>query len=56
MENFGLIHKEGRLHVIVRIEGELYADDVTEYFEKENAHDEWLDYKLNLNNYRSESS
>jgi hypothetical protein len=48
MEEFGLIHEKGRLYVVVKVNGGLLTKDVTEYFEKENAHDEWLDYRIGL--------
>jgi hypothetical protein len=48
MEKFALKHENGKLIVFVSVEGKLYEMDVTEYFEKDNAHDEWLDFRLNL--------
>lgn len=46
MENFELKHENGKLIAIVTVDGKTYEDDVTEYFNNSNAHDEWLDYKI----------
>jgi hypothetical protein len=48
MEKFVLKHENGRLIAFVSVEGKFYEMDVTEYFENNNAHDEWLDFRLNL--------
>lgn len=48
MDNFELKHVEGKLIAIVIVNGVTYEKDVTDYFSKDNAHDDWLDYRLNL--------
>lgn len=46
MEDFKLIHENGRLIAVVVINGKTYKKDVTDYFNEANAHDDWLDYNL----------
>lgn len=48
MDYFKLIHEEGRLKIEISVDDVVYTKDVTEYFEKHNPHDDWLDYKLGL--------
>jgi hypothetical protein len=50
MDIFKLIHEEGKLIAVVTIKGKVYTKDVTEYFDAHNAHDSWLDYRLELYN------
>jgi hypothetical protein len=47
-DEFKLIHNEGKLLAVVTVEGKTYEMDVTDYFDKENPHDDWLDYRLEL--------
>lgn len=48
MDSFKLIHENGRLIVEIEVEGVTLRKDVTDYFSKANAHDDWLDYRLGL--------
>jgi hypothetical protein len=48
METFELKHDNGKLIAVVKINGIIYEKDVTQQFEKENAHDDWLDHKLRI--------
>ncbi|MGK4040896.1 hypothetical protein AB0Y20_01245 [Heyndrickxia oleronia] len=48
IEEFKLSHVNGKLFVQIIAGGIKYVEDVTDYFEKDNAHDEWLDYRLGL--------
>lgn len=43
---FRLEHKEGILIAVVIIDNQKYEKDVTEYFTNENAHDDWLDFRI----------
>lgn len=47
-ESFKLEHVEGVLYAIVELDGKEYRKDVTQCFEEDNAHDNWLDYRLSL--------
>ena len=47
-DSFELEHDKGKLIAVVTIQGETYRMDVTEYFDKANAHDDWLDYRIGL--------
>jgi hypothetical protein len=47
-DEFKLVHNEGKLFAVITVKGEIYEMDVTEYFDKANAHDDWLDYRLGL--------
>ena len=48
-DNFELRHDNGRLYAEIYINNTTFEMDVTEYFENDNPHDEWLDYRLKLN-------
>jgi hypothetical protein len=48
VEKFELKHDKGRLIAIVVVNGVTYEKDVTEHFEGDNAHDDWLDFRLGL--------
>lgn len=48
IEHFELQHDNGKLKAVVTINGKTYEKDVTEYFSKANAHDDWLDFGLGL--------
>jgi hypothetical protein len=48
LDKFELKHKNGKLIAIVEINGVTYEKDVTDYFEKSNGHDDWIDFKLGL--------
>lgn len=50
MGDFKLIHEDGKLFVEVTVDDVTYRKDVTAYFLNDNAHDDWLDYRLGLNN------
>jgi hypothetical protein len=45
---FELVHNEGKLFAVITFRGETFEMDVTDYFENNNPHDDWLDYKLKL--------
>lgn len=47
-ENFHLVHNKEKLFAVVTVEGKTFEMDVTEYFDKSNPHDDWLDYRLAL--------
>lgn len=53
MESFKLIHKKGKLYVVVMVNGIEYEKDVTDYFAEANPHDDWLDFRLDLKYPRS---
>lgn len=48
MEDFELKHDNGRLVAFVTVNGIKYKKDITEYIEKNNPIDDWLDYRLGL--------
>lgn len=48
MEEFKLVHDNGKLIAVVVVNGKTYEKDVTDYFNKANPHDDWLDYGLGL--------
>ncbi|HDR7708863.1 TPA: hypothetical protein QCX89_000769 [Bacillus cereus] len=49
MEDFKLEHEEGKLIVVVVVNGETHRKDVTDYFDqKHTAFDEWLDFRLKI--------
>ncbi len=47
-DEFNLYHNKGKLYALVTIKGETYEMEVTDYFENNNPHDEWLDYRIGL--------
>lgn len=55
-ENFALVHEEGKLYARVRIDGQIYAKDVTAEFEKDTALDDWLDYRIGLRHHQLTSN
>lgn len=46
--DFKLKHDKERLFAEVTIRGHVYEMDVTSYFDENNPHDDWLDYRLGL--------
>lgn len=48
MEHFELRHEQGKLIAVVVIDGKTYEKEVTEYFSKANAHDDWLDHRIGI--------
>lgn len=48
IEKFEMEHDEGKLFVLVTINGESYRKEVTQYFNEDNPFDDWLDYRLGL--------
>jgi len=48
LDSFELKHDRGKLIAIVEVNGVAYEKEVTDYFEKANAHDDWLDYRMGL--------
>lgn len=48
MDEFKLVHENGKLFAVVEIDGVLYEKDVTDYFDASNPHDDWLDFRLEL--------
>jgi hypothetical protein len=47
-DEFKLYHEKGKLYAVITIKGITYEMDVTDYFDSDNPHDEWLDYRLGL--------
>jgi hypothetical protein len=47
-DEFKLHHEKGKLYAVITIKGETYEMDVTDYFNDNNPHDDWLDYHLGL--------
>jgi hypothetical protein len=48
LNDFTLRHEKGRLFAIIEIDEKKYEKEVTGFFNKSNAHDEWLDYCMGL--------
>ena len=54
-EDFTLVHEEGKLYPRVVIDRKTHTKEVTDYFTKGNAHDDWLDYRLDLHRFAQTS-
>ena len=48
MDYFALEYDNGKLYAVVIVNGVTYRKDVTYYFDQDNPHDDWLDYRLGL--------
>lgn len=48
MDDFELKHESGKLIAIVSVDGIAYEKDITDYMEKDDALDDWLDFRLGI--------